>query len=195
MSPNPAFLEQTERRKKRKQEGVLGTPSKTLSPDSAKAVDDDPWDVWGNGSDAPSPSLDSPVGSPMETKTVEGPGAGSSAPGKGIVGGIGQGLLKSQKRASLMFSDMGQSIASALTDPGTPSTRPLKHSPLSPSPVSAPGKGKAHNLTLSRALSADMLSSANRPSTPATLRSLLDDDDDDEVFGRMISAEPVLKPD
>ncbi|KAH6906166.1 hypothetical protein BKA70DRAFT_1191467 [Coprinopsis sp. MPI-PUGE-AT-0042] len=194
MSPNPAFLEQTERRKRRKQEG-LGTPSDTLTPDAGMAVDDDPWDVWGNGSDAPSPSLDSPAGSSMQAKPLDGPGAAASSAGKGIVGGIGQGwmdtvgkklgelqksstvtaLSKSQKRASLMFSDMGQSIASALTDPGTPSTRPLTHSPL--------------------ALSANMSSSTNTPTTPATSRSLLDDDDDDEVFGRMISAEPVLKPD
>ncbi|EAU82934.1 hypothetical protein CC1G_12364 [Coprinopsis cinerea okayama7 len=186
VSPNPAFLEQKERRKRRKD--LLDVSVSSSGGASVSDGPDDAWDVWGANEVGMSGSVK--LQDPPKGKAAAVPPS-SSIPGSSIVGlgslaspqaqvsawmdSVGKklgelqksptvtALSKSQKRASLILSDVSQSIASALTEP--PPSRPLT-------------RASTQSLSLSRS------GSLKRSSTTSKV-SLIDADDDDDKYAKM----------
>ncbi|KAJ3536597.1 hypothetical protein NMY22_g5962 [Coprinellus aureogranulatus] len=246
MSPNPRFLEQKARRRKRLEE----KKSQDLDSRKSSPEAEDEWEVWGDDKkgkekegqrhdrvSATTTSMQAHSGTfwlmdpppkPVEkTKVDDDSSSWMGTMGKKLGGELqksGNVLSKTQKRASLMLSDMSQSLLSTLSSPpvdtpsmsltASPTVSSISTSPSSPfpavpdpmfglvSPVASSKPSKRQSLTLSASLSRSTSLSRNSSSSntkangsSTTTKSLLDDDDGDDGFGPMVSSASVLKPD
>ncbi|CDO73693.1 hypothetical protein BN946_scf185015.g21 [Trametes cinnabarina] len=106
----------------------------------------------------------------------------------------GQTFAKSQKRASLLFSDVSSSIFAALASPSSSTSSPSPAAPSSVSISSNPFAATLSPLSLSPTPSPLSRSQSDGPALPSA-RSLLEDDDDpagDAALGSVLV--PDTKP-